>query len=42
METGNLTVTLKDDVVESVEETKGHPLGSGGVKIVPAPMIFGF
>jgi hypothetical protein len=42
METGNLTVTLKDNVVESVEETKGHPLGSGGVKIVPAPMIFRF
>ncbi len=42
METGNLTVTLKDNVVESVEETKGNPLGSGGVKIVPAPMIFGF
>lgn len=40
VETGNLAVTLKDDVVESIEETKGNPLGSGGVKIVPGPMIF--
>jgi hypothetical protein len=27
-------------VVESIEETKGNPLGSGGVRIVPGPMIF--
>lgn len=42
METGSLTVALKDNVVDSVEETKGNPLGSGGVKIVPGPMVFGF
>lgn len=40
VETGNLAVVLKDDVVESIEETKGNPLGSGGVRIVPGPMIF--
>lgn len=42
METGSLSVTLKDNVVDSVEETKGNPLGGGGVKIVPGPMVFGF
>ena len=40
VETGNLAVTLKDDVVESIEETKGNPLGGGGVKIVPGPIFF--
>lgn len=42
VETGNLSVNFKDGIVETVEETKGNPLGSGGVKIVPAPVIFGF
>lgn len=41
VETGSLSVNLKDGVVESVEETKGNPLGTGGVKIVPGPIIFG-
>ncbi|MCA1964241.1 MAG: hypothetical protein LDL31_09885, partial [Prosthecobacter sp.] len=42
METGSLSVILKDNVVDSVEETKGNPLGTGGVKIVPGPIVFGF
>ena len=42
VETGSLAVNLKDNVVESIEETKGNPLGGGGVKIIPGPMVFGF
>jgi hypothetical protein len=42
VETGSLSVVMKDGVVESVEETKGDPLGGRGVKIVPGPIIFGF
>ncbi|MCW0220978.1 MAG: hypothetical protein OJI67_21805 [Prosthecobacter sp.] len=42
VETGSMSVNLKNSVVESIEETKGNPLGSGGVKIVPGPIIFGF
>lgn len=42
VETGNMSVNLRDGVVETVEETKGNPLGSGGVKIVPGPILFGF
>jgi hypothetical protein len=42
VETGSLAVNLKDNVVDSVEETKGNPLGTGGVKIIPGPMILGF
>ncbi|HYF36994.1 MAG TPA: hypothetical protein VD994_16975 [Prosthecobacter sp.] len=42
VETGRLAVNMKDSVVESVEETKGDPLGGRGVKIVPGPIIFGF
>jgi len=42
VETGSLSVNLKDNVVESIEESKGNPLGGGGVKIVPGPVIFGF
>ena len=26
--------------VDEIEETKGNPLGSGGVQIVPAPILF--
>ena len=40
VETGNMAVTLKDNVVDSIEETKGNPLGSGGGKIVPGPIFF--
>lgn len=42
VETGSMSVKLKDNVVESIEETKGNPLGSGGVKIVPGPIFFGW
>jgi hypothetical protein len=42
VETGSLAVNLKDNVVDSIEETKGNPLGTGGVKIIPGPMILGF
>lgn len=42
METGSMSVNLKENVVVSIEETKGNPLGTGGVKIVPAPIYFGF
>lgn len=41
VETGSLSVNFKNDVVDTIEETKGNPLGSGGIKIVPGPMIFG-
>lgn len=40
VETGTLTVQLKDDVVESIEEKVGNPLGTGGVKIVVPPILF--
>lgn len=40
VETGSMSVNLKDNVVDSIEETKGNPLGSGGVKIVPGPIFF--
>ncbi len=39
VETGTLSVHLKDDVVDSIEEKKGNPLGNGGVKIVVPPII---
>jgi hypothetical protein len=42
VETGSLSVNLKDNVVDTIEETKGNPLGGGGVKIIPGPMVFGF
>jgi hypothetical protein len=42
VETGNLSIHLKDGVVESVEETKGDPLGGRGVKVIPGPIFFGF
>lgn len=42
VETGSLSVNFKNDIVDTIEETKGNPLGGGGVKIVPGPVIFGF
>ena len=39
METGSMSINLKNNVVETIEETKGNPLGTGGVKIIPAPFI---
>lgn len=40
VEVGTLSVSVKDGVVSEIEETKGNPLGSGGVKIVPPPLFF--
>ncbi len=40
VEVGTLSMSIKDGVVEEIEETKGNPLGAGGVKIVPAPVVF--
>ncbi len=40
VEVGTLSMSFKDGVVEEIEETKGNPLGAGGVKIVPAPVVF--
>ncbi len=42
VETGSLSVNFKNDIVDTIEETKGNPLGGGGVKIVPGLVIFGF
>lgn len=42
VETGSLAVNLKDNVVDTIEEMKGNPLGGGSVKIIPGPMVFGF
>jgi hypothetical protein len=34
-------VNFKHNIVDTIEETKGNPLGTGGVKMVPGPVIFG-
>jgi hypothetical protein len=39
VESGRLSVALKGDAVSDIKETKGNPLGGGGVKIVPIPII---
>jgi len=41
VEVGTLSVSFTDGVVSEIEETKGNPLGGGGVQIVPPP-LFGF
>jgi hypothetical protein len=38
-ETGTLSILLKDDVVDQIEEKKGTPLSGGRVKIVVPPII---
>lgn len=38
VETGKLAISFRDEVVESIEETEGDPLGGGDVKIVPIPI----
>ena len=38
VESGKLSVTFKNEVVESIEETEGNPLGGDGAKIVPVPI----
>lgn len=40
VEVGTLAVSFKDDVVSEIEETKGNPLGGGGVQMVPPPFVF--
>jgi hypothetical protein len=40
VEVGTLSVSFKDGVVSEIEETKGNPLGAGGVQIVPPPLVF--
>lgn len=40
VEVGTLSLNFKDGVVEEIEETKGNPLGGGGVKVVSAPIFF--
>ncbi len=39
VETGTLNVQFKDNVVETIEEKQGNPLGGGGVKIVVPPIV---
>lgn len=40
VEVGTLSVSFKDGVVSEIEETKGNPLGGGGVQVVPPPFMF--
>jgi hypothetical protein len=42
VETGTLSISLKNDQVTSIEETKGQPLAGSPVKIVPPPIIIPF
>jgi hypothetical protein len=39
VETGTLSIHFKDDVVDTIEEKKGNPLGNGGIKIVVPPVF---
>lgn len=39
VEVGTLSIGFKDNIVESIDETKGNPLGGGAVKIVPGPVF---
>ena len=40
VETGTLTLSFKNNIVDAIEETKGNPLKGGQVQIVPGPIIF--
>jgi hypothetical protein len=37
--TGRLSVTFKDQVASEIEEVEGNPLGAGGVRLVPGPIL---
>lgn len=37
--TGRLSVTLKDSVTTEIEEVEGNPLGAGGIRLVPGPIL---
>jgi|GEM_PF-214592 len=39
VEVGRLSVAFKDNVVTEISETMGNPLGDGGVKLLPTPII---
>ncbi|WP_395746329.1 hypothetical protein [Prosthecobacter sp.] len=38
VEVGTLSLSFKDNVVSEIEESKGNPLGNGGVRTVPPPV----
>ncbi len=40
VEVGTLSLSFKNGVVDEMEETKGNPLGGGGARVVPAPIVF--
>ncbi len=40
VEVGTLSLSFKDDVVSTIEESKGNPLGGGGAITVPPPIGF--
>lgn len=39
VEVGTLSLSFKDNVVAEIEETKGNPLGGGGARSVPPPVV---
>lgn len=39
VESGKLTVSFKDQVADSIEETEGEPIGGGKVRIISPPVI---
>lgn len=39
VEVGRLSVAFKDNVVTEINETMGNPLGVGGVKLLPRPIM---
>jgi hypothetical protein len=39
MEVGRVSLAFKDGTVSEIQETVGNPLGSGGIKIVPGPVV---
>jgi hypothetical protein len=39
VEVGTLSLSFKDNVVSEIEETKGNPLGGGGARTIPPPVV---